>query len=552
MNLFKIIDKKNKDRSLNKKILQFIHNIILIMKKFKDLKVSTMVNSVPLTGNIDLLKTVSLIRLYYPKFIKSNRKKKIDFPNVASNDIIETSERIRIDNGHCFPGDITYTGYRNIKRGMIRSKKNAFKNAIGIDIASPTKFVSCKIFSDSIHISGAKSDEMIIYSVEKILENIIYVQNIIDKIHQDPEKTLNTINWVKQNTKGIVHAIVKGTHTIVDDIDIDHYDINNNIKILDHKFNMRLRPIAEISLVISTNIDLSILHENNICVYIYHINSLIITLKQYPKKLIHNFIHIYNTLKYVNIDYTGLTNKVNNLIIMMLDLFKEFCIYYITYEWYDYIEYKQCIICPPEYYNNLYPESIDADIAKYLISISPDYIFHDIYESQLNWILTVDKLYTTDNNEPISMCQIKYISINYNYKIGYEVYLPELINMLQSMGIHAEQDELCVKYVTVHIPYIIPDDYIMHIQKKKIKVNKNKKSTTEQKQVHSFMIYTNGSVTQSGPYPPLNEIAYNKLMTALIKIKPHIINTMGDKFSKNNSIIITNYNKENILSISTN
>ncbi len=499
-------------------------------KNFDDLRVSTMVVDVPLTTRINLMTAVSLIPLFYP-MSKKTHKKKIELPPVASQDFINLSEKQNTDFGYCFPGDIIYAGYRNgqfvIKRGMIRSKKNPFNNAIELDIATEDKFINCRMSPDSIHVCGAKSEQMIVFAINVLLNKIICIQKLIDRCRLDIEKTKATIAWVLNECKGNDYMFVKNTALIVDPSKINRVtrSVEGHIirdghtiqeshaeghggMVFNPQFDVKLH---DLDLLLSHILDrLNQTTHKDIYNFLETIHVMIASFKE--SDLIYKLLSFYESSKYFTFDQGIIPIRLMRQIQIFFDKFKDFIQDCQQQLWYKEIDQHACLICPQAYHTQNYPDSIDSELAKYLIGLIPDYIFYDVYAKQLNWFLTVDRLYEPDSENTISMCQIQYISINYNYSLACELRLFRLIDELLKLGIHAEQDTISQHWLTVHIPYKIPDDLKMYILKK------------EEKYVHTFIIYTRGSITQSGPHPTLNKIAFETFISAF--------NLINDKVTK--------------------
>lgn len=468
-----------------------------VPKSFDDLSVSNMVVSVPLTTKINLMNVISLIPLFYPPN-RMTHKKKIDLPVVASPDLIKYSKEYKTDFGYCFPGDIIYAGYRSgdivIKRGMIRSKKKPFNNAIELDIASQQKFINCRLSLNSVHVCGAKSDDMIIFAVNQLLDKIKYIQSLIDRMKTNLETTYATINWILDKTRGPELFFIKNTSIIVDPSKV------NNGSVMNHKFDLKLNEMHLLITYILSKLDP---YHTEIYQLLNYIHDLFKNIKD--SQLIYQLTIIYESLDFSIFDQTTIPIRLMGQIRIFFEHLKDLVEYSKNHPWYEEVENHICSVCPEEYHTQNYPSDIDPEIANYLISLMPDYIFHDAYIKQLHWILTTDRLYESDNELAIS--QLQYISINYNYNLGSELRLYRLVDEFPKFGIHAEQDNTSQHWLTVHIPYEIPDELKSSILKK------------QDKYVHTFIIYKGGSVTQSGPHHHLNKIAFETFINAFNQVK---------------------------------
>ena len=474
---------------------------------FDNIKVSSIVAEVSFTSEIDLMNAVSLIQLYYPKQEITYKRKKIKFPPVM-DDSMKTNQ----DYGHCFNGDIIYAGYLNIKRGFVRSTKQSLKNSITVDIASGGKFVNCRIFKDKMHITGANSISMTESAANILLINIKHVQYILNKIKLDYNKSYKTIQWVIEKSKGNEHYIAKNTHSIIDESDIisPGYMIN-------YRYNVYVTPLVGLLMAIMTKLKkdilprLQYLDQNNIIYYILWLYNSWETYKSNKPYIIQEFVYIYNQMINTHYHMVNIEGRLITKVKSFIEAFKKFSEYFMKNDIYTYVEKKSVLKCPNEFWTRNYPEYIDSEIADYIISLIPDYTFHDVYIKQLNWLVSVDTICDINN---INIVHVKTISYNYNYSLGHNLYFNKFINEIENLNLNnmlVSQDEHTDKFVTVHIPYVIPD----HL--------KDKISKKDYKLVHTFTIYENGSVTQSGPHPELNCIAYNIFILNVSKIINNVI-----------------------------
>jgi len=122
---------------------------------------------------------------------------------ISRIEINQKRETTKCKLPHCkVPGSILSMRYRGNVRGIIRNKSDPFKNAVTIDISTKKKNISLKLASFSIQMCGASSREDGIEAATHIISHLKNLQNIIDKMQQNPEITENIINWIKESTKG--------------------------------------------------------------------------------------------------------------------------------------------------------------------------------------------------------------------------------------------------------------------------------------------------------------------------------------------------------------
>ena len=495
-------------------------------KKNKLLPVSTMVNNIGISGTLNLMYILPLLKISHDYYIKPTNKQKIKLPPMKN------------------PGDIIFAGNGIIKRGIIRSKKSNFKNCISMDIACKTKFINMRISPSSIHVCGAKTEEMIIDATNYLIYNICSVQNMLDRIKQNIDIMNNTINWIIENTKDVKFNIISGTNLIIntDDfiplqnistIDGMKYTTNDGKTIIGNTVNPKIFEFIDkmklCYIKIKKKKEYTNMNDNNVLTILNYVNYIYSLLSLYKKCTIYKtyeyikyIIHIYMSYQIPRIlEYVDGKDPYKEFV----KIFDEFIIYYNNNPVYSTVEELYNIKIPHEYYINNYPDNIDNEFANYLIQLSADYIFHDIYELLLKWIPTVDKLYIpgdkgileingnyacSDNdlmNSDDNYDPIKNISLNYNYNLGSYIILDNLVDEFE------KYEDICVyknkNYVTIHIPYEIP----LYLK------NKILKKQGSVKYVHSFLIYYKGSVTQSGPHHLLNEHAYNIFMNIFNSIK---------------------------------
>lgn len=481
---------------------------------FDDLPISTMVNIVELTSSVYLDLVFSLIPLYYPKIVQTNAKK-IEFPPVHDPLEFQQSQQQRMDYGYCFPGDITHVGHKQNKRGFIRSKKSTFRNAIGCDVATQGKFVNCRINYHSIQISGSKSKEMSLEAANHIIRAIHYVQSILDQIQYHPK----TVEWVIENTKGSYQWIVSNQNVIIDQSKIfSHGGQNYSI---DYKYEMmktRLSKLTEEILSKIRQIQWSYekdgIHSYSIFYYVYHVNQLI--RHEDPALVVQKFLALYHHMDNANIVKTEKIHGTKDRLLRFKEYFKYYFDYYQSNPVYCLVEWKQLCQCPSEYHSQQYPEGIDPNITNYLISLLPDYIYHHTYEKQIRWLTQIERVFAQDDQGSISVKSLKFSKLNYNYNLGNNVLLHSIVDSFEEyadLGITAIQDEVTQTWVTIHIPYEIPENIIDQITKR------------DDKRVNTFLIHPTGSVTQSGPHKDICRDAFNLFMQVFEKIKSKVCDT---------------------------
>lgn len=119
--------------------------------------------------------------------------------------IQQTRESSKCKLPHCkIPGSILSMRYRGNVRGVIRSKCPPFKNAVTIDISTSQKNINLKLSSFSIQMCGASSREDGIEAANYILLHLKNIQAILNIIQNNIPDAMMAIDWVKNNTKGMI------------------------------------------------------------------------------------------------------------------------------------------------------------------------------------------------------------------------------------------------------------------------------------------------------------------------------------------------------------
>lgn len=151
---------------------------------FEDLQITTMTMIMSLTNGVNVEAAFQLLPITRIAIHQTRESSKCKLPHCA------------------IPGSILSMRYRGNVRGVIRSKLDPFKNAVTIDISTVKKNISLKLSSFSIQMCGASSREDGIEAATHVLNHLIYVQNILTRMGDDPGGTYDAIEWVKNVTRG--------------------------------------------------------------------------------------------------------------------------------------------------------------------------------------------------------------------------------------------------------------------------------------------------------------------------------------------------------------
>lgn len=151
---------------------------------FEDLPITTMTMVMSLSSQINMDAAFQLLPIT-----------KISMKNVK--------QTAKCKLPHCgTPGAILAMGYKDQRRGIIKNNSPPFKNAVTIDISTKKKNISVKLSPSSIQLCGASSREDGIEAAEHIIQHLKNTQHNLDIIHEDIENTKETVEWLKNNTRG--------------------------------------------------------------------------------------------------------------------------------------------------------------------------------------------------------------------------------------------------------------------------------------------------------------------------------------------------------------
>lgn len=170
------------DLELEENIIALINKGIIA--KFENLKITTMTLILPLLGGVNIEAAFQLFYITRVPVITSGKSTKCKIP-------------------HCdTPGSILAMKFFTASRGIIRSQKRPFKNAVTIDISTMRKNVNVKLSANTMQICGAPSIIDGLEAATYIIDHARYVQYILDEIQNDIPQTLEIIAWVLEHSKG--------------------------------------------------------------------------------------------------------------------------------------------------------------------------------------------------------------------------------------------------------------------------------------------------------------------------------------------------------------
>lgn len=164
--------------------------------------------------------------------------------------------------------------------------------------------------------------------------------------------------------------------------------------------------------------------------------------------------------------------------------------------------------------NIVTPEELSPRLIKFFLDKMSDFNQYDAYCLNLDWFITIKSLYINDTSikQTIMYTKFGYGNINYNYKLGFPVKLATIDKIFRnSNDFSSEYHKDVAKFVRISLPMNASEEIIQQVRKKK------------QHWSHKFIIYKTGSVTQSGPHPVLNEMAYNKFIEMILKNRDMLV-----------------------------
>ncbi len=155
---------------------------------FDHLNVTTMTVIVPFSGEVELDLVFPLLEIT-----------RIDLPPTKRQ-----TQKFKIP--HCAkPGAILSARYKGTTRGIVKSQSTRyFLNAITLDISTIEKNVSIKLSKSKMHICGSTSTEQSREASQHVLNQLTYIQNMLNYINEDEERTKTTVEWLFSATRGSI------------------------------------------------------------------------------------------------------------------------------------------------------------------------------------------------------------------------------------------------------------------------------------------------------------------------------------------------------------
>lgn len=171
-------------------------------------------------------------------------------------------------------------------------------------------------------------------------------------------------------------------------------------------------------------------------------------------------------------------------------------------------QFEDHIIISPKYF---IPDELDIDIARFLLSLVSDFIFHSEMSEKIKSILNVPNVIKEIGNELLKIDAMNFAMVNYNYHLSFKInlkILDEKIHGKNNFFSHYNND--LSNCVTIELAY---DSSINPAIKKK----KNQVPRI------TFLCYATGSVTHSGPGGDIMRESYYLFMITMAEIKKYIM-----------------------------
>ena len=112
---------------------------------------------------------------------------------------------IKCELPYCdIPGSIIALKQYKQVRGIVKSEKDGFKHSISIDISTSVKNIHVQLSSLKMKICGSASEDgkLGLEAANLVIDHIMQIQNVINKMKNNKEIAQKTISWILENTKG--------------------------------------------------------------------------------------------------------------------------------------------------------------------------------------------------------------------------------------------------------------------------------------------------------------------------------------------------------------
>lgn len=435
---------------------------------FNHLDITTVTAMVNLEGVINIIPAFFLTeihRVHVPPEVTSKKKFKLP-PMEEPGKVLSLTT--------CFSNDKQFT------RGINKSK--TFKNTITMDVSVTEKNVNLKIYESQIHMCGVKSRKMAEEAGNIVIDKLNKTQLLLEYIKDRPDEMIETIQWVKRNTKGPVEYVEEGTIELVKEDQIKSF----TPEMMEY---LKAEAQKEMEEQIAEQQESNSLHEGPI------INII-------------DDIPILNdmTSDAINTHEAGINPNLVGYILYDNERG------WIGVEKVNYIVLPDELVQQKHHFSyssrpiNCYPEGVNGIIANFLLDQAFDFERYDLYSAHLDCISTIENVIEGE----IGISNVLTSMVNYNYDLGFNVKRGELSDRIYGIcGFIPIYENTYDHSVKIQLPYKIPSSL-----KDKVKIRGNPK--------HTFMIYKGGKITQSGSCEELARGAYVMFNRVIKSIRPYI------------------------------
>jgi hypothetical protein len=448
---------------------------------FDHLDITTVTAMVNLTGVIKIIPAFFLTEIHrveVPPEVTSKKKFKLP-PMKEPGKVLSLTT--------CFSNDKQFT------RGINKSK--TFKNTITMDVSVTGKNVNLKIYESQIHMCGVKSRKMAEEAGNIVIDKLNKTQLLLEYIKDRPDEMIDTIQWVKENTRGSVEYVEEGTIELVKEDQIKAFT-PEMMEYLKEEAQREMEEQVQLFRIqqIQQELDANSLQARSL-----HEGPILNIIEDLPM-LENTTSEALNTQEAeINPNLVGYIPYDNER-------------GWIGVEKVNYIVLPDELVQQKHHFSyssrpiNCYPEGVNGIIANFLLDQAFDFERHDLYCAHLDCIATIENVIEGE----IEISNVLTSMVNYNYDLGFHVKRGELSDRIYGIcGFVPIYENTYDHSVKIQLPYEIPVSL-----KDKVKIRGNPK--------HTFMIYKGGKITQSGSCEELARGAYVMFNRVIKSIRPYI------------------------------
>ena len=329
-----------------------------------------------------------------------------------------------------------------------------------------------------------------------VIDKLKKTQFLLEYIKDHPNEMIDTIQWVKENTKGPVEYVEEETIEIVKEDQIKAFtpemidylkveaqremeeQIADQRESLQSQSNSQSAPLQTDSLhggpVLNIIEDITVLNDMT--------SDALNTCEAEINPNLVGYIPYDNERGWIGVE------KVNYIVLPDQLVQQK---HHFSYS-------SRPIDC--------YPEGVDGIIANFLLDQAFDFERHDLYCAHLDCIATIENVIEGE----VTISNVRTSMVNYNYDLGFHVKRGELSDRIYGIcGFIPIYENTYDHSVKIQLLYEIPDNL-----KDKVKIQGKPK--------HTFMIYKGGKITQSGSCEELARGAYVMFNRVIKSIRPYI------------------------------